>query len=1027
MISISAFATIFVLPTLVWAQESGKLDTGFLGPTPVATATPGAAIVEKAKGGNRAKAIALQEKRADSNAQKESIATINSLTLILRNTQPGVARNKLLLNHATALNLFARLKLLGQKTPEPTEEVKKYLAASIKDVDEVLQSPVVTAEQRWRAHDIAGTSWLYLDDEVKARGHFFEVLGLNPPSEKAGRIGLMIAEDLFDQGKYKEATEYYTKYYSKMTDNLKELALYKLGWCMINLDEPDQAENYLARVARSKSTSGVGKDAIRDLAYLTTHRTNPISSVLRVEAILREPEDKLAFLYDVRVSLESQGSIPVHTQIVERLLRMEKNPEKRLELILANLRVQRKLYASRDHMSAFLRVPEALKAFKPKEFDAVFKKYESVIELEIQNLMRAYIDTYAGRTKTPEAITQAQLADALKKQFQFYHQHFGNKANFSRVVSIWRDVCLDSKDWVCVDEVSQIILSKPDKLASMAEKAYLDQIAALDQFLLIKKNPNQKAHAERRAIRVKEFIDKFPKSPDWNQVAKIYTQGEMDAGRDAVALPVLVQIMDKEANEENFYRLQYAKFKLQDHQGLLSDPRSKQYVKPGSKVSELYRESSLVLAQKAKEANDIPQYKFYVNNFVELSPDPAKARIARLDYINFLVSKEMIPEAQKEYSSLPEAERKLADYEGLRTDIWKGLVVQGKFDVARNHAAAAEDVSRRQDDWRQRRLLSAMFLGYAPKYDEMASLTQPEREYFLGVIALVKPGYVIDYFRKKGRSSEKEILSLAYKIQLNQWRLIRTPGLEEIFGKNYPFLERNSNASLGVEKVLASISFPELAKMSPKRQATVVQNNIENVRNARKRAIKEIVGRGPETQLRVLEKARDVEKQMADYLLNSPVPAGLSPEQSEQYKSGIKSASEEYSQQSQEFETLAAKVREQIQKDATYVESRLLPQPDISKWVWPIGSQDHPQLHWIFTLQKSGNVMGALALLDYFRPTLIKQDDDFFSIRCGTLMSNIAQDSLRVYLLDELEKNKQFGIIKMWAEITGKPIPGVKQ
>lgn len=1020
--------TFLLLITAANVQAAdNRMDTGFLGSKPEPTATPKAeAAGPHGKVGSRSKAIALEERRADSNAQKESVATINSLTLILRNTQPGVARNKLLLNHATALNLFARLKILSAKAAAPSEEVKKYLLASIKDVDEVLATPYVTGEQKWRAHDIAGTSALYLDDEEAARQHFLEVLRLNPPSDKAGRIGLMIAEDLFDRQKFKEATEYYTKYYSKMTPQLKELALYKLGWCMINLDEPDQAENYLARVARSNTNSGVGKDAIRDLAYLTTHRQNPMVSVLRVESILKTPADKLAFLYDVRVSLETQGSIAVHSQIVERLLKMETNPEKRLDLILANLRVQRKLYASRDHMVAFMRVPEALKVFNAKDFQIVFKKYESVIELEIQNLMRAYIDTYAGRTKTPEPMNQMQLADALKKQFQFYSKYFGNKSNFPAVVSIWRDVCLDSKDWVCVDEVSQIIMGRAQQLPNMQEKAYLDQIAALDTFLLAKNNPKQKEYAERRAIRVKEFIEKFPQSKSWIQVAKIYTQGEIDAGNYKNALPVLAQIMDKEPNDDSFYRLQYARYKLEDYEGVLSDPRSKKYVGDGSKVTELYRESSLIIAQRAKDKGDVEQYKFYVNNFINLSDDPVKARIARLDYLNFLLKKEMIDEARKDYMALPKDELKLRDYENYRVDLWKTAVNLGKFDVAHKVAVHSEEYSKNENDWQQRRLLSSMFLGYAPKYDEMHDLVQSQREYFLGILALVKPGYVIDYYKKKGRAAEKPILELAYKIYLNQWPLIRTPGLEEIFGAGYKFGEKVSAKPLAVEKFMDTITFPELAKMSAKRQGRVVGNNIENIRANRKKVIKEIQGKAQVIQLRVLEKARDLEAKMADYLVNSPMPDKLTPEQQNQYKDGVKQAAEEFSNQSQQFELLAAKAREESKKEAAYIESRILPQPDMEKWVYPTGAQGNAQLQHIFTLSKAGNTMGAIALLDYFRPTVLKAEDDFFSLRSGILMSGNSPDALRIYLLEELEKSKQFGIIKMWSQITNKPIPGVQ-
>ena len=41
---------------------------------------------------------------------------------------------------------------------------------------------------------------------------------------------------------------------------------------------------------------------------------------------------------------------------------------------------------------------------------------------------------------------------------------------------------------------------------------------------------------------VREFIQKFPKSDHWIQIAKFYTQTEVNHGREKTALPILNQI-----------------------------------------------------------------------------------------------------------------------------------------------------------------------------------------------------------------------------------------------------------------------------------------------------------------------------------------------------------------------------------------------------------------------------------------------------------------------------------------------------
>lgn len=1012
-------------------QESaqGRMDTGFLkgqmrGEGDDAKAKPQER--SSPKGGTKSKRIALEEKRAEAQTLSQAAETVNSFTLILKKTPKGARRNALLLNHASALNLYARLKIIAAANAQEQEKVKQYLQVSIRDAQEVLASPQRTPDQVLKAHDIAGTSYLYLDQNLMAREQFLEVLKLNPKPDKAGRIGLMVAEDLFDEGKFKEASGFYAKYYPNMSPQWKELALYKLGWCMMNLDQPDKAEVYLARVAKSQSSSGVGKDAIRDLAYLVTHRSDPMGSLGKVERYFTSPEDKLEFLHNVRISFENQGAIAPHTAIVARLLQMEPNSEKRLELALSNLRVQRKLYASLEHMQAFDQAVERLRKLSQKEFKEAFPKYESVFETETQTLMKSFIDTYAGRIKSPEPISRQQIAEALKRQFKFYNQYFSAKPNYSNVIGLWSDMCLDFKDWACVDEVSQLILSKQDRLGMYTERAYLDQIAALDQFLASPdKTTDRPAIAARRNQRVKEFIERFKKSPQWLRVAKLYTQVETDAGHYKEAMPVLEQILGAEPTEDSFYRFQYARFKLGEHQALLSDARNKKYLQPGSKMADLYRESSLILAQKAKEEGNAEQYKSHISEFVALSTDASKARIARIDYLNFLLKEDTQPkavEALKEFFSLPASESKNPEFEPLRVELWKRAVAHGRLDSALKLTGYAPDTA----EWRQRRLLSTFFVGKIPSMDELGVLSANEREYFLGLIALVQPGWIIRSFKALKRSLspvEKDLLALSYKLELDQWNLVRTPKLEQALGRGYPFYQKPVLSELAIEKRMEGIRFPDLGKLSPAQQGRAVQDAVLGVRGRREKVASSIQGKAPQVQLRVLEKAKALEARTAEYILSSPVPKELSPEQVAEYRNGLKTAADEFSQQSQQFEVLAKTLREQIEKETKWAESRVLPQPNMSEWDWPSSYDKHPQVRWVQEAFKAKNVIGALALLDYFRAKHLDDEGDFFAIRSGILLTRHPTQAMRIYILEELEKNNQSGILKAWAKSVDRPAP----
>jgi TolA-binding protein len=1002
------------------AQKSMKAD--FLvgkdaGSSPTPTPTPKESQF-KNKNQNRSKSI-IDERRLDSEALKQSAQTISSLSLLLRKLPPGPSRNQMLTNHAAALNLYAKQILLMSKSNTLSDEIKRYLNAAIKDADEVLKSPVKTNEETWKAYDMKGSAYLYLDQTPEAMASFYEVLKLNPPKDRAGRIGLLIAEDLFERGKFQDAATYYQTYYSKMTPEWQELAYYKLGWCMINLEKISLAEQYLARVARSNSRSGVGKDAMRDLAYLVTHQPDVMGSIKHAEMDLIIPSERANFLAEVRPNLEASGLAAQHGIIVERLLTLEKNPEKRLDYLIANLRVQRKIYASRAHMEAFKRVSDGLGKLNPKSFLTVFPKFEAEIENETQSIMKSYIDSFAGRVKLNEALTQADLASALKTQFSFYHRYFNKKKNHPSIIALWTDVCLEVKDWSCVDQVSDIIIADQDKkLSHLGERAYLDQIAAIEIFIKQSgKGPESKKWVEKKSKRLPDFLKKYPDSKQWVSAAELYTQNEMDLNREKNALPILMEIMNRAPSEDHFYRLQYARFKLNEFESVLGDKRGESYISSGSKVIELHRESALQLAMKAKSKKDLEQYRSYLNTFIGYCRDLGKVSIARVDFFRYLISEKLYAEVAEGLEKLSKEESQLPVYEPIRVELWTTLVDGANYELASSFAKTIQE-ARPSHEWQQRKFLSKVFQGGNFTNQEISDLKPSEREYFLGLFALSSPQTVIGYAqtnRKLLTDSERTIAGLAIRIANDRRQLVRTPELEQLLGKNYPFSEKIQDSPLAIETQMNAVKFPALEKLSTEKQAKVMQTNIESVQSIRGQILKTIKGKPQEIRLRVLDRARQLESQVADFILSSPIPKELTPEQVKEYQTGLKSAADEFLQQSKEFETLVKGIQEEMGKTSAALEARVLPSPDMSDWPWP--NVYRQKLEAVHKQIESGNQLGALGLLDYYRPTLVKEDGDFFFIRAGILLYLNPNAALKVYVLDELEKSSQKPVIDAWRKM----------
>jgi hypothetical protein len=996
--------TGFCAQAAVPPAPAKKVDSTALGsaPTPAPSPIPGSA---KGDTKGRSKIIANEESGFDAKTEKDLLKTLDSLNTLLSISKPGPARDKILLNRAIAANRYGRQKLISEKQYALTDEVKKYLNFSIADADELIKNPKTPKDILLRAHDIAGTSALYLEENDLAKAHFLEELKLKPPSAKAGRIGLLLAEQAFDKNNFQEAAQFYTHYFPDMISKWKELSLYKLGWCAINLSQPDKAKEYFLKVAHSDSATGIGRDAIRDLAYFSSAKAGCFPEIVATQARIPKPEDQRVFLSDALLNLEALNFPVEHGQVAERLLQIDKDPVDRAGILLSQVRMQRKVFANTGHLQAYTLLIESIEKLNSALRAKVLEKYGAAIELESENIFKAYVDTAVGKVRDlePQPQTALQLVDAMKFQLNVFKKYFQTNVHFPVVVELWENFCLDNKDWQAVDDITDFIIKDQPRLRALLENAYLNQIAALDQ---LKNDP------EKRSLRLKEYVEQFPASPHWTQVAKWYAQVEMDSGHFDIALKVWTKLMQVEPSANNFYQLQYCRFKVDDFNGVLSDERNKTYAVPQSETLNLYREASLQVAEKAKKSDDLTAYRAHVEEFIRLSSDPEKARIARVDYFNFLLSKGLLAEVEGRYRALTPDEKKSKVYDEFRQNLWRLSVEKQEYELAMKAATSTQQLE-----------FSTLLAGHPLDAKTLDALTETDRIYFLGLAALFNPDLSITYLtHDRQNAANRDLLILSYRIKLNQWRLERTPELEKVLGKNYAFADPHAE-KLPVDLEIDSVKFPNLAKYSAKTQGKLVENDLYLVRRTSLRAMKAIVGKSTETQLAVFQKMQALETGMANFLLSSPVPAGLNPDQLAEYAQGLKNAADEFVQQAQQFKLLVDKTQGEIDKSKLSLAAKTLPEPDMTKWGWPEVATKDPRLAPVFTLAKANNLMGALALLDYLRPNVFTSDETFFWIRTGTVLKSNPNDATRIYLLEELQKNKQTKIIQQWALLTGRPVP----
>jgi hypothetical protein len=811
-----------------------------------------------------------------------------------------------------------------------------------------------------------------------------------------------------------------------MTPAAKEMTLYKSAWCMINLNEQRKAEELFIRLAASRSKLALAADAMRDLAFLVAHQPDLNASLERVEARFTEVPQKIDFLNYVREGLETQNSVAMHSHLVDKLLQLEKNPAKRLSYLLADLKVHRRQYAARDHMKSFERVREAIIAGNLTASSVELKKYSEPLEIETQTLIKSFIDTFAGRTKTPDGFSRDEMNLALKTQFSFFVTYLPESRIRPKMVNLWLDVCLDSSDWKCVDTVSELIITERKTLEPFRERAYINQLAALDKLSPSLKGEEKEQFDKRKFSRVQEFVEQFEKSPQWPRVAKYYSELNMDAGKYKEMLPLLDKIYMREPNEDTFGRLQFARYKLEDYEGVLADPRwdpkwENSKAPQAQKLIELKRETVLALALKARKKDDVVSYKKFIFQFLQLRPDPKKAQIARVDLLKFLVEKKLMDEATDEFVGTDPKDQATPEYADMKSVLWFSSMERGKFAEARKILTSSP---AKDNEVVFRKILTEIALGETPKVAELQNISPQNRDYLLGLLAVTRPDTLLKYYQTfpSDKPESRELALLALRIKSGEWIIPKTREAEKILGPSYRFTGPDTAVAVPIEDKIRKVSFP--AKGTPaKALGKAIEKLVVETRNIREGVGKAIKDKNAYQQLRVLEAARDLERRVGMTILESPVPDGLIEDQVNQYKEGLREASKEFTDQATEFDRLAGVARDAINKVNRAIQARLLPRPNMKDWDWSKVYESDPALKRVADAVGAKNSLAALVLLDLLRPEHIKGEADYFRIRAGVLLSLPSKDAERVYLHDDLEAHKQDDIVSDWRKAVNLPKP----
>ena len=224
------------------------------------------------------------------------------------------------------------------------------------------------------------------------------------------------------------------------------------------MDKIPEAEKVFSDLIKTGSRSGVVIDCMRDLAFLLVHGNDLDRPLFVARKLFGNPADEIQFLGYLRSGVESQNQPAAHRKIVSRILELEKNKEKRIELLITDFRSNQKKVASKEHHQGFIVVRNAIKEAGFDPDDQEFLNLAPNLEGEMQNLMRVFIECFADRVKSPEFNDRTGTVKPLIEQFDFFTEYFPKSQARPQVVRVWLDLCMETRDWACADKVAGRIL-----------------------------------------------------------------------------------------------------------------------------------------------------------------------------------------------------------------------------------------------------------------------------------------------------------------------------------------------------------------------------------------------------------------------------------------------------------------------------------------------------------------------------------------------------------------------------------------
>ena len=720
--------------------------------------------------------------------------------------------------------------------------------------------------------------------------------------------------------------------------------------------------------------------AVKDLGFLATkvHAVSRIRSLGR--KFFKSKQDYKNFLLSANTNLDSKVSYRDKKTLIKEILKYEKDPKQRASLLLENLSAAARGVASTAHYKEYVSVVEIIDKLNLMKSTPTIRE---AMYQQSQSILKSYIETFAGRVKTPERITKDEMGKRSIVLFGIYDKYFYNKPLSQEVYPLWLELCSELKDLKCLKQL--VAMSSRNQFLKAKDRSLkLSLIDALEH-----KYKNSKTFHKPLFKELLSYHKSYPQSKNWELITNRAIELAKENRSNKLAQQLAEKLYQRRPSEKNLYHLSLLRFENKQYRKIVDQGYSVKKYPKSIRLKEVYQNSLLKLADKSTQTGDLSKLKHLVQQYVSTNPSRDKVIIVKNQYIQQLLKNKKFSEADRHFSQYTISEKRSTEGRALQGRLLDYYLLEGQFVKAFRLFKGQSFTSLDKDSRYWFLLLSLANRSYNNFSKYVEQLNSQQKTYLLSVLTLSVPQQALSFFTKQKRldTSERKLYLLATRLVQNRWDVSKTRSLASKLGDLAP-RSWSYSSSHSLRKLISQIHLPYGVRNSQDLNVKIKQE-AQKLQLLRKEVAKRVAGLSPADKISVIEQAQTLETGMAQIIQKSPLPPNLNAQEQQQYQQGLANLAQEYVQQAAEYQKLKTSFSEQNTQSKAQALALLSPQ----RWPWKKSFfKKYDKANRLRSWASRNELSKALLYLDLVKDKAKLSSFDYENQRVGLL--SIANSSL---------------------------------